>query len=248
MKKFLTPLESYDYRTLIGRGTRRWREFCFWAMVLAFWLRLFVPLPDVFWNRVGYWCVLLGAYIAFISTPYIVFNLVSRRVQDGTIHFEIVLPFHKGSLFQSKLKTITYVVLIWTGPLFLIGWISDPAFSFTRDYLAAAFFQSNLTAPPGIVLLALAVGWFGGLWILSTLLLIRHAGSGPMLIELMGKHVFLLLMILVAVAVMLNGPLEAAHGEPIPGFLYLALVVEALLLGTTVLVVGSTARRFATLS
>ena len=241
--RYLSPLEKYDFKSVCGRNSRRWSYIWFWIFIGLLAARLFLPLPDIFWHQTGYLCVLLGAYIAFLGTPYLVYHLIGKRVKDGTLHFEMVMPFPKGSLFGSKLRTIFFVLLSWTWSLYAIGWLSDPTLSFTREYLAGAFFQPVQSAPSGIVLLALTTSWYGGLWLMTTFLLIGRASTGSNLIELMGRHVFLLLSIFLIAAILINRLTQGGSGNTVPGYVPFVLLVDAGVLGFSVLFYNSAARR-----
>jgi hypothetical protein len=245
---FLSPLEKYDYESVQTGATRKWRLFFIWLLIATVSFRLFVKLPDEVWHIIGFWCVLLGAYIAFLWTPYLAYHMISRRVKDGTIHFEIILPFKSGNLLTSKLRSIVAAIVSLTWPLFLIGWVTDPGLGLTGLYLASAYYLPVPDTMTGLSLLALTLLWYGSIWALAAFYLISSASRGESLIGLMGRQLFFLGAIFTFIAVLMENLMGAERGQANPGLVWLVVIAECILASVVFLIYRTIKARMTSLA
>jgi hypothetical protein len=198
LDRYLTPLEKFDFAQS-SKGLERWVEIWYWIFVVAIAVRMFISLDDIWWFRIGQWSVTLGGWIAFFLPPGIVYKIISRRVSDGTLQAELLMPIPTGQFLWGKLKVVLMVVVGWTGPFFLMGLLSDPNLSFGRAYIARSLL---LPYDPGMNLLALFIVIFlyFTVWVTMVLFVGRLALTGRIHLEIIGAYAFWLLVAMLAFA------------------------------------------------
>jgi hypothetical protein len=240
----LSPLERFDFGKLHRPGVRLWLWAWYWALMVAIALRLFVNLPDIFWNRAGQWSVTLGVWLAFIVPVNATYQIIARRVKDGTLLLERLIPISVPGYLWSKLKVVGLAASIWAGPCFLMGLLSDPTLAFARGWLARALLLPDYDSATGYLLPFLAALQFVVFWLMMTLFLVRLAIEGRILIELAGSYIFWGLAILLGLSWLQSTLLRPGQGGlPSGGFLDFLLIVVALVIGLSFLLLMATFRR-----
>jgi hypothetical protein len=241
--KVLTEVEQYDYRRLIGDGARLWGEVWFWLLLVAIGMRLFVPVPLIHWLRAGQWCVVFAGFIAFLSVPYLAYELIAQRVRKGTFEIERTLPYSSAGLILSKVKVAVLVTLRWTLPLLAVCWLADPTLISAKVYLAGSFYL-NPDSPAALLAVPMAFVWYVGLWGYMLLYMFRVGISGESLIGLYGRFVFWLLAIHVGLA-WANGGVVPQPGYlgSVAAYLLIVLLLEMLLLFYVFVMFRSVRRR-----
>lgn len=241
--RFLTPLEEHDYRRLVGRSARLWGEWWYWILLTAIGMRLFVPVPQVHWLRAGQWCVVLAGFIAFLSVPYLAYELIAQRVKKGTFEIERTLPYSSTGLIASKVKVAALVTLRWTLPLLAVCWLADPTLQSAKAYLAGSFYLYP-DSPAAVFALPMVFVWYVGLWGYMLLYMFRVAISGESLIGLYGRFVFWLLAIHVGLAWANEAVVpEFRFPGSVTAYLLIVLLVEVLLFFYVFLMFRSVRRR-----
>jgi len=164
--RFLTPLEKRNLNALCGAGTRAWLRTIRIIIVVLIGLRLFVQIPEYYWYRVGWFSVVLAGWLSFLLVPLVIYILVSKPVSDRTFEIERTLPYSPQWFIWSKYKALLIYILLWTGPLFAIGYICDPKLEFTGTILYSGLRISQTGQINTIFALLLIVWGYFGIWLL----------------------------------------------------------------------------------
>jgi len=251
--RFLNPLEKFDLDRLTGRYTKKWLAVWYWILITAVAFRLFINFRVTHVFELAWLACLIGVWGSFLMIPWVVYQLVSKRVEDGTFHIEQTLPHKKTSLFMGKLKVAVIYILYWTGPLLLLAFILDPGLVLAR-YLTSLgwlYYIDNIFISFAIVIMTFL--FYILFWLLLLIHLLFFALSKPPILVLAGRLLFLI-FVSVFVLAWLDPIFDLGPGtnnytnfEPLVytrGYFTYNIATLGALLGLTITAFILTARRF----
>ncbi|HEX9745385.1 MAG TPA: hypothetical protein VGB30_08150 [bacterium] len=194
--EWLSPIERFDYNRLNGRGSRLWGEICYYSVLSLFMLRLVGLMPPDFWRPVAYNSILFAGWIMFLAVPGISYSLIAKPVRDGTLEIETVIPVSRTGYIFGKYKVGILVLLRWTLPLFITGFIADPSMDYAVIKLSQFFKLREIGDRQLWSMMLVAFMYYAGIWVVVFFSSYALARRGHSLIELLGVALITILILL----------------------------------------------------
>jgi len=202
--KYLTPLEKRNLGSLFGRGVRIWHWIARILVVLLIGIRIFVLIPEYYYYRIGWTATVVGGWLSFLLVPWVIYNLVSKPVSDRTIETERTLASSLPRFIWSKFKVLIIYILLWTGPLFAIGYICDPKLEFTGVLLYSGLRMSQIGQINTIGALMLTIWGYFGIWLFCTSVLFYVGLRKANVFALMACMLFIVVAIFLSLDIIDN--------------------------------------------